>query len=158
MLELLSLFCCGNFVGPTDFGSPTVKTVGLFRTVVETFDFFVGATFLTFVGPTVLGPYYCWEDFSPFFGPKIFGSQDCWSYFPVFCCRSNKRCESGSNKWLKSQANTNSFQLLGVQNCCITTLFPNKREKGLLVFTQSSKFFLLVWWPVSVGGLDFDIK
>ncbi len=54
VLELVSFFCCGNFVGPTDFGSPTVKTV----TVAETFDSFVGG------GPTVLGPHYCWGDYS----------------------------------------------------------------------------------------------
>ena len=106
-------FVGGKLLGPTFLGSPTVRTVGVgvtfslllwkfcwtyrfwlpnskncwpFRTVVETFDSFVGATFLTFVGPTVLGPYYCWGDFSPFVGPTISGSQDCWSYFPVFCC------------------------------------------------------------------------
>ncbi len=92
----------GKLLGPTFLGSPTLRTVGVgvtfsllswkfcwtyrfwlpnskncwpFRTVVETFDSFVGATFLTFVGPTVLGPYYCWGDFSPFVGPTIFVSQ-----------------------------------------------------------------------------------
>ena len=84
MLELLSLFFCGHFVGSTDYGFPSVKTVGLsIRTVVETFDSFVGATFLSFVGPTISGPQDCWGDFSPFVGPTISGSQDCWSYFPV---------------------------------------------------------------------------
>ncbi len=107
-------FVGGELLGPTFLGPPTVRTVGVgvtfslllwtfcwtyrfrlpnsrncwpLRTVVETFDSFVGATFLTSVGPTVLGPYYCWGDFSPFVGPTISGPEDCWG---AKICRSNK--------------------------------------------------------------------
>ncbi len=103
MLELPSLFCCGNFVGPTDFGSPTVKTVGLLEQQKS---------------------YNKWG--------IITSNTNSFHLLRDKKCRSNKRCERGTNKWLKSQTNTNSFQLLGVQNCCITTLFPNKSKKGLL--------------------------
>ncbi len=41
-------------------------------------------------------------------------------------------------KWHQQMVEkSDQHQLLGVQNCCITTLFPNKREKGLLkTFTK----------------------
>ncbi len=114
-------FVGGKLLGPTFLGSPTVRTVG------------VGVTF------SLLLWKYCWT--YRFWLPH---SKNCWPVRTVTSntnsfhllrdknCRSNKRCESGSNKWVKSLINTNTFELLGVQNCCITTLFSYKREKGLL--------------------------
>ena len=108
MQHIFTTFVGGKLLGPTILGSPSVRTVGVgvtsslllwkfcwtyrfwlpndkncwpVRTVVETFDSFVRATFLSFVGPTVSGPQECWGDFSPCVGPTISGSQD----FPVFC-------------------------------------------------------------------------
>ncbi len=55
MLGLLSLFCCGNFVGPTDFGSPTVKTVGLLVAPTVWEPEIVGPTNGVKVAPTLFG-------------------------------------------------------------------------------------------------------
>ena len=73
--------------------------------------------------------YFCWRKTV---GPNIFRLPNRFHLLRDKICRSNKRDESGPNKWLKSQTNTNSFPLFGVQNCCITTLFSNRRKKGLL--------------------------
>ncbi len=143
-------------MGPTFLGSLTVRTVGVgvtfslllwkscctyrfwlpnsknywpFRTVVETFDSFAGATFLTFVGKSgteIVGPTKGKKYLQHFSEPKSVGTtkelqQKSYNKWGIIIsntnsfhllrdknCRSNKRCESGSNKWFKSQTNTNS--------------------------------------------------
>ena len=54
----LYYFCWRKTVGSNIFRLTNSKNCWPVRTVAETFDSFVEATFLTFVGPTVLGPYY----------------------------------------------------------------------------------------------------
>ena len=84
-------------------------------------------TFITFVGGKLLGQTFLGSPTVRTVGVGVTLSLLLWK----FCW-----------KWLKSQtntpANTNSFQLLGVQNFCVTTLFPDKREKGFLILFLGS--------------------
>ncbi len=104
--ECLYYFCWRRTVGQTFFGSSTVRTVGVWCTF------------------SLLLWNFRWTYW--FWLPNI---KNCWALEPLLLdlqFQANNTLSS-SNKWLKSQINTNSFQLLGVQNYCIKHFSPTKK-------------------------------